>query len=421
LVQTTVTPCVLVHYHEIALKGKNRPMFVRRLAENLRATTQGLGVQEVRRLTGRLMLVLSPDAVVEDIRRQVARVLGIANFALAYRTSLQLQDLQQAIVQALDGRSFRSFKVHTKRAYKAFPLTSPEINRAVGHYIQVQTGAAVDLEAPELTVSIEILPQEAFFFFEREPGLGGLPVGVSGTVACLLSGGIDSPVAAYRLLKRGCQVVFLHFHSYPILSRVSQEKARDLVTLLTTYQFSSKLILIPFAAIQQEIVAEVPAPYRVVLYRRFMVRIAQVLADRLGAQALVTGESLGQVASQTLENLAAIEEVASLPILRPLIGMDKQEIVTQAMALGTYDISIVPDQDCCTLFVPHHPAVRADRRMLADLEAELDIPRLIQQGIEKAQVLDFVQEHGRVKMSHGTLDTDRPGGDPTGCVTPYSV
>lgn len=408
LVQTTVTPCVLVHYHEIALKGKNRPMFVRRLAENLRAATQGLGVQEVRRLTGRLMLVLSPDAAVEDIRRQVARVLGIANFALAYRTSLQLEDLQQAIVQALHGRAFRSFKVHTKRAYKAFPLTSPEINRAVGHYIQVQTGAAVDLEAPELTVSIEILPQEAFFSFEREPGLGGLPVGVSGTVACLLSGGIDSPVAAYRLLKRGCQVVFLHFHSYPILSRVSQEKARDLVSLLTDYQFSSKLIVIPFAAIQQEIVAEVPAPYRVVLYRRFMVRIAQVLADRLGAQALVTGESLGQVASQTLENLAAIEEVASLPILRPLIGMDKQEIVTQAMALGTYDISIVPDQDCCTLFVPHHPVVRADRRVLADLEATLDIPRLIQQGIEKAQVLDFVQEQGRVKMSHGTLDTTAP-------------
>jgi thiamine biosynthesis protein ThiI len=405
LAQTAVTPCVVVHYHEIALKGKNRPMFVRRLAENLRAATQGLGVCEVRRLTGRLVLVLTPDAAVEDIRRRVSRVLGIANFALAYRTPLQLEDLQHAVVQALAGRSFRSFKVHTKRGYKAFPLTSPEINRAVGHYIQVQTGAAVDLESPDLTVSVEILPHEAFFSFEREPGPGGLPVGVSGTVACLISGGIDSPVAAYRLLKRGCEVVFLHFHSYPILSRVSQEKARDLVTLLTAYQFTSRLLLIPFAPIQQEIVAGVPAPYRVVLYRRFMVRIAQALAVRLGAQALVTGESLGQVASQTLENLAAIEEVASLPILRPLIGMDKQEIVTQAMALGTYDISIVPDQDCCTLFVPPNPVVRADRRALADLEAKLDIPGLIQQGIEKVQVVDFVQEQGRVTMSHGTLNT----------------
>jgi thiamine biosynthesis protein ThiI len=403
LIQMSVRPCVLVHYHEIALKGKNRPMFVRRLAENLRLATQGLGVQEVRRLTGRLALMLAPDAAVEEVRRQVARVFGVANFALAYRTPLQLEALQEAVVQALAGRSFRSFKVHTKRGYKAFALTSPEINRVIGHHIQVHTGAAVDLESPELTVAIEILPHEAFFAFEREAGPGGLPVGVSGTVACLLSGGIDSPVAAYRLLKRGCEVVFLHFHSYPILSRVSQEKVRDLVTVLTAYQFASKLILIPFAPIQQEIVAEVPAPYRVVLYRRFMVRIAQALAERVGAKALVTGESLGQVASQTLENLAAIEEVATLPILRPLIGMDKQEIVAQAMALGTYDISIVPDQDCCTLFVPHNPVIRADRRALAGLEARLDIPHLIQQGMAAAQVLDFRQESGRVRLSPGAL------------------
>ena len=405
MTQTAVKPCVIVHYHEIALKGKNRPMFVRHLAENLRSATQGLGVREVRRLTGRLVLMLMPDAAVEEIRQRVARVLGVANFALAYRTPLQLDELQQAVVQALAGRSFRSFKVQTKRAYKSFPLTSPEINRVVGHYIQVQTGAAVDLETPQLTVSIEILPHEAFFSFAREHGPGGLPVGVSGTVACLLSGGIDSPVAAYRLLKRGCEVVFLHFHSYPILSRVSQEKVRDLVTLLTAYQFTSRLILISFAPIQQEIVAEVPAPYRVVLYRRFMVRLAQALADIAGAQALVTGESLGQVASQTLENLAAIEEVATLPILRPLIGMDKQEIVTQAMALGTYDISIIPDQDCCTLFVPQNPVVRADRQAIAGLEAKLDIRGLIQQGIGGAQVLDFVQELGRVRFSHGTLNT----------------
>jgi thiamine biosynthesis protein ThiI len=398
-----MTPCVLVHYHEIALKGKNRPMFVRRLAENLRLATQGLGVREVRRLTGRLALMLAPDAAVQDIRRQVARVLGVANFALAYRTPLQLDALKQAVLQALAGREFRTFKVDTKRGYKAFPLTSPEINREVGQHIQGQTGAAVDLERPDLTVSIEILPHEAFFFLEREPGPGGLPVGVSGTVACLLSGGIDSPVAAYRLLKRGCRVVFVHFHSYPILSRVSQEKARDLVALLTAYQFTSRLVLVPFGGIQQAIVAEVPAPYRVVLYRRFMLRIAQAIAAQLGAQALVTGESLGQVASQTLDNLAAIEEVATLPVLRPLIGMDKQEIVAQAMALGTYDISIVPDQDCCTLFVPPHPAVRAEGRVIAELEAKLDIGHLIQQGIEGAQVLDFLQQQGRVRIAHGSL------------------
>jgi tRNA uracil 4-sulfurtransferase len=404
LAHTAVASCVLVHYHEIALKGKNRPMFVRRLAENLRMATQGLGVKEVRQLTGRLVLMLSRDAAVEDIRQRVARVPGVANFALAYRTPLQLEVLKPAVIQALAGRTFRSFRVHTKRGYKAFPLTSPDINRDVGHYLQMQLSAAVDLERPELTVWIEILPHEALFFFERQAGPGGLPVGVSGTVACLLSGGIDSPVAAYRLLKRGCTVVFVHFHSYPILSRVSQEKVRDLVTLLTRYQFASRLILVAFASIQQQIVAEVPAPYRVVLYRRFMVRMAEALAHLVGARALVTGDSLGQVASQTLENLAVIDEVSQLPILRPLIGMDKQEIVAQAQTIETYDISIVPDQDCCTLFVPHNPVVRADRQAIAALEARLDTTLLIQQGLERAQSLEFVQEQGRVRVYPGDLN-----------------
>jgi tRNA uracil 4-sulfurtransferase len=405
LAHAAVTPCVVVHYHEIALKGKNRPMFVRRLGENLRAATQGLGVKEVRRLTGRLVLMLTSAAAGEEIRRRVAHVPGVVNFALAYRTPLRLDILKEAILQALAGQTFQTFRVQTKRAFKAFPLTSPDINRDVGSYLQQHLGAAVDLDTPDLTVSIEILPHEALFFFDREAGPGGLPVGVSGMVACLLSGGIDSPVAAYRLLKRGCTVVFLHFHSYPILSRVSQEKVRDLVSLLTRYQFASKLLLIPFAPIQQQIVAEVAAPYRVVLYRRCMVRIAETLARLVDAKALVTGESVGQVASQTLENLAAIDEVASLPILRPLIGMDKQEIVTQAIALGTYDISIIPDQDCCTLFVPPHPVVRADTQLLTHIEAKLDMQGLIQQGINTVQVLDFVQDRGRVRASPGALYT----------------
>lgn len=403
MARAAVTPCVLVHYHEIALKGKNRPMFIRRLGENLRLATQGLGVREVRRLTGRLALIIAPDAAQDEIRRQVSRVLGVANFACAYRTPLQLDVLKAAIGDKLVGRTFRTFRVQTKRGYKAFPLTSPEINRDVGQYIKSQLGAGVDLETPELTVSIEIVPHEAFFFFEREPGPGGLPVGVSGTVVCLLSGGIDSPVAAYRLLKRGCRVVFVHFHSYPILSRVSQEKVRDLAALLTPYQSTSRLILVPFAPLQQAIVAEVPAPTRVVLYRRFMLRIAQEISHFMEAKALVTGESLGQVASQTLENLAVIDAASHLPVLRPLIGMDKQEIVAQAMQLGTYEVSIIPDQDCCTLFIPRNPTVRADKEEIERLEARLDVAKLIRQGIEGVQVLDFVQERGHVHAHPGEL------------------
>lgn len=405
MAHAAAAPCIVVHYHEIALKGKNRPMFVRRLGDNLRAATAGLGIKEVRRLTGRLVLMLKPTAALEEICQQVANVPGVANFAVGYRTPLQLEILKDAILEAIAGRTFGTFRVQTKRGFKAFPLTSPEINSDVGHYLQQHIDAAVDLETPEFTVSIEILPHEAIFYFDRQDGPGGLPVGVSGAVVCLLSGGIDSPVAAYRMLKRGCTAVFVHFHSYPILSRVSQEKARDLVTLLTRYQFASRLVLIPFAPIQQQIVADVTAPYRVVLYRRFMVRIAEALAHLFGAKALVTGESVGQVASQTLENLAAINEVSGLPILRPLIGMDKQEIVRQAIALGTYDISILPDQDCCSLFVPHHPTVRADLEVIARIEANLDTPTLIQHAIETSQVLEFAQEQRRVRIFTGELRT----------------
>jgi thiamine biosynthesis protein ThiI len=347
--------------------------------------------------------MLGPDAAIEEIRRRLARVPGVANFAFAFRTPLRLEVLREAVVQGLAGRAFRTFRVQTKRAFKAFPLTSPEINRDVGHFIQTRLGVGVDLEHPELTVSIEILPHEAFFCFEREPGPGGLPVGVSGTVLCLISGGIDSPVAAYRMLKRGCRVAFVHFHSYPILSRVSQEKVRDLVALLTPYQATSRLILVPFASIQREIVAEAPGPARVVLYRRLMLRIAEEVAQHVAAKALVTGESLGQVASQTLDNLAVIEAVARMPVLRPLIGMDKQEIVTQAIALGTYEVSIVPDQDCCTLFIPRNPAVRTDHEGIERLEARLDMARLIRQGIEDAQVIDFLQENGQIHSSPGEL------------------
>jgi thiamine biosynthesis protein ThiI len=221
--------------------------------------------------------------------------------------------------------------------------------------------------------------------------VGGLPVGASGTVAALLSGGIDSPVAAWRLMKRGCRVIFVHFHSVPYLPDVSQKKARELVERLTQWQYFSRLFLVPFGEIQREVVLTVPPPARVVVYRRLMVRIAERLARDAGALALVTGESLGQVASQTLENLTRIGEVAKLPLLRPLIGMDKIEITEQARALGTYEISIEPDADCCTLFVPKHPDTRMSREEVGRVESRLDLERLIAAGVEAAtqETFDF--------------------------------
>jgi thiamine biosynthesis protein ThiI len=240
-------------------------------------------------------------------------------------------------------------------------------------------------------VHVEVLPGEAFVYADRDPGAGGLPVGASGTVAALLSGGIDSPVAAWRLMKRGCRVVFVHFHGVPYLPDLSRPKARDLVARLTQWQYYSRLFLVPFGEIQREVVLSVPPPTRVVVYRRLMVRIAERLARHAGAPALVTGESLGQVASQTLANITRVDEVASMPILRPLIGMDKLEITDQARALGTYEISIEPDADCCTLFTPRHPDTRVESAQVAALEARLDIERLVTLGVESAEqeVFDF--------------------------------
>jgi thiamine biosynthesis protein ThiI len=247
----------------------------------------------------------------------------------------------------------------------------------------------VDLEHPEVTLHVEVLPREIYFSFGREAGPGGLPVGVSGSVVVLLSGGIDSPVAAHRLMKRGCHAVFVHFHSHPFQDGTSRQKAADLVQCLTRFQHLSRLYLVPFGEVQREIVSKAPGPLRVVLYRRFMVRIASEIARREGAKALVTGESLGQVASQTLDNLAVVEEAVGMPILRPLIGSDKEEIVQQARALRSYEISILPDQDCCSLFAPRHPATFSNLEEIGQAESNLQVDALVRMALDQIEIRAF--------------------------------
>src|SRR5258706_1358721 len=241
----------------------------------------------------------------------------------------------------------------------------------------------------EFTVTVEILPRDGFLGFNKLPGAGGSPVGASGRVASLISGGFDSPVASYRMMQRGCRLVFVHFHSAPYQDKPSQEKVRDLVALLTRHQFKSRLYMVPFGEIQRQIVAAVARPLRVVLYRRMMLRIGEAIARKEKAKALVTGESLGQVASQTLDNMAVIQQAAQLPILRPLVGMDKQEIVDQARRIGTFDISAVPDQDCCQLFVPKHPATKARYDEVEADEAKLDLQALLRYGLDNACMEEF--------------------------------
>ena len=382
-------PVVLVHYHELGLKRGNRPLFLRHLARNLRRAISDLGPASLRQVSGRLLLELDEHPDPAAVRDRVRRVCGVASAALAYRVVSTVEAMQAAVAELVESRRFTSFRISARRAFKTYPLTSVELNRQLGAFVLERVATKVDLRQPELEIHVEVMPAETFVYVDPEPGPGGLPVGASGTVAALLSGGIDSPVAAWRMMKRGCRVVFVHFHSVPYLPPTSQAKARALVERLTAWQYDSTLLLVPFGEIQREVVLTVPPPARVVIYRRLMVRIAEALARKHGAVALTTGESLGQVASQTLSNIARIDEAATMPILRPLIGMDKLEITETARGLGTFEISIEPDADCCTLFVPKHPATRMSEHEVEAVEARLEIPRLVAAGSDGASVEVF--------------------------------
>ena len=380
---------VVVHYKELALKGRNRPWFIQHLIRNLKAALAGLHVRAFRSSMGRIEIEMGPATAWPELRERIERVFGIANFSMAGRGPHDFNALASAILGDVGERRPSSFRVSATRADKRLPFTSPQVEREVGGLIKEATGWHVDLDRPALTIHIEMLPDGAFYFFGKEPGAGGLPTGTGGRVACLLSGGIDSPVAAYRLMRRGCSVLLIHFHSYPILSRASQEKVREIAALITRYQLRSRLVLVPFGDLQQQVVLSVAPELRVVIYRRLMLRIAERIARRWHARALVTGEVIGQVASQTLENMTTIADATTMEVLRPLVGMDKDEIASEAARIGTFPISIIPDQDCCTLFTPRHPATRARVSDAAQAEQALPIEEMVAAAASAASVEEF--------------------------------
>jgi tRNA uracil 4-sulfurtransferase len=380
---------IVVHYKELALKGRNRPWFIRLLVRNIETALAGLPIVKVRSIMGRIEIGLGPDAPWDEVRARLRKVFGIANFSNANRGPHEFSSLAAAILTDLGDRQQDSFRVSATRADKTLPFTSPQVEREVGGMIKLAKGWRVDLDHPALTIHVEMLPEGAFYFFGKEPGAGGMPTGTGGRVACLLSGGIDSPVAAYRMMRRGCSVLLIHFHSYPILSRASQEKVREIAALLTSYQLRSRLVLVAFGEIQRQVVLAVPPALRVVVYRRLMLRIAERLARTWRARALVTGEVIGQVASQTLENMTAIAGATQMQVLRPLVGMDKDEIVDEARRIGTFPISIIPDQDCCTLFTPRHPETRAKSEDIAQVERALPIAEMVRAATEAAVTEQF--------------------------------
>ncbi len=390
---------VIAHYQEIALKGRNRPWFLRRLIRNLHTLLSDLDVREIRTPMGRIEILLGPDADWSQVRDRLAHTSGLANFSLARRTGWDLEGLAAAIVEHLPSEPVANFRVAVRRADKTFPILSPEVERVIGRRIQDARGWPVDLSNPSFVIGVEIVPGAAFYYYDKIRGIGGLPVGTSGRVAVLLSGGIDSPVAAWRIIRRGCRATLIHFHGYPFVSRSSQDKAIELARLLTRYQLHTRLFLIAFGEIQRQITLSVPGPLRVVVYRRLMFRIAERIARDVGARALVTGEVVGQVASQTLENIAAIAAATTLPVLRPLVGMDKEEITAEATRLGTYAISIVPDEDCCTLFMPRHPVTRARAAEIAAAERTLPIDEMVRRAVAEAVVEELSYPRAMVKSA----------------------
>jgi len=355
----------------------------------------------VKRLSGRLLVSLSsrtPRSPQGEGRSGIQRVLentfGIANFSFAREVGQDVEEIKKGCEELLGSGEdpstplhsaqddICSFRISTQRSEKSFPMNSQVMNEMVGQHIVDTLGMKVNLDNPDIACFIEIVDKRAFIYTEKIPGPGGLPLGISGKVICLLSGGIDSPVAAYYAMKRGDEVIFVHFHSIPYTSPFSIDKVKRLAGVLKKYQPKIKLYTVEFAPIQKQIMIAAPEKFRILLYRRFMMRIAEAIAKKENAKALITGEALGQVASQTLENMAATEDGVSMLVLRPLIGFDKKEIIKKAEQIGTFEISKQPHDDCCTLFMPKHPVTKARLDEIRATEMKLNINQLVKNALD---------------------------------------
>ncbi|HZY09709.1 MAG TPA: tRNA uracil 4-sulfurtransferase ThiI [Bacteroidota bacterium] len=375
-------PVIVVHHHEITLKGENRPFFERQLLQNVkRSLARIVPSSAIRGGYGKFIIDVPAPELTNSIVDRLTKVFGLANICSGVRVEQDIGVISRTAEKLLENQEFHSIKVHTRRSDKRFPIGSMEVNARVGEYLCERFKVRANLTQPDETIYIEIVDGDAYVYLSKIQGPGGLPVGVSGKVVGLISAGFDSPVASWQLMKRGASVLFVHFHSMPYTSEHSVEQVRCIVEALTTYQFRSKLYLVPFAEVQNEIVLHTPSPLRVILYRRMMVRIGEHIARENNAEALVTGEAVGQVASQTLRNIRIINDVATLPILRPLSGMDKEETMAIAKKIGTYDISKEPYDDCCSYLAPRKPSTWAKREDVEAAESALHIPKLIELAI----------------------------------------
>ena len=403
LTDGTPRPAVLCRYGEIFLKGANRGFFENKLLLNMRRAvgSVGRGGAKVQRLHGRFLVwprIKPAPGPAEDPERSAAltvaalqKVFGLTSISPALVVAKDFKHIEvaarQAFVAALQHGRPRSFKVESRRADKRFQPSSPVMSQQIGGALHTEFGIPVDVHHPELHVGIEVGYEYAFVYAQNLPGLGGLPVGCTGKVDLLLSGGIDSPVAGWMAMKRGCDIAATYFHSFPYTGDKTRDKVRRMGRKLAGWQGPLELRVVPFTEAQKALRAAGPSELAVVLYRRMMMRVASLLARRREALALVTGEALGQVASQTLENMAVIGAAASLPILRPLVTHDKHETVAWARKIDTYELSIEPYEDCCSLWVPQHPATKAKLSLVEKVESGVDIEALVKGCLDGVETI----------------------------------
>jgi thiamine biosynthesis protein ThiI len=401
----------LVRYHEIGLKGRNRAQFERRFRENLGAALVGFPVSKIERIASRVAVrVTEPDAAL-PVAERIALIPGVQSVSPAFRVPRSQEDIEGAALLAIrEVGEFSSFRVTSHRSNTDYPVPSMETNRTVGAFLQRETGAAVNLSAPEVTVRIDVVQGSAYVSSRELTGAGGLPVGMSGRMVSLLSAGIDSPVASWRMMRRGGLVIAVHFSGRPQTNDASERLVLDLGERLALTGGLARIYVVAFGDLQREISLLCPPDLRILLYRRLMLVIAERIARTERAKALITGESLGQVASQTLDNIAAVDAVATMPVLRPLIGSDKLEIIADARRIGTYELSTMPHTDCCTLFMPRTPETHV---RIADLAAAWDaLPheRMVADALESLSWTDFGGRGYRPPKAFRTTHVDGEAG-----------
>src|SRR6202789_194209 len=395
-------PIIVVHYHELWLKGRNRRFFLRKLHTALRIALQGIPVERIEQPGDRMVVWLGDRASLEEARARLDRVMGVAFYAVARAVERNMEELCKAGWEEMEPLRFESFAVRAKRSDKRFPTTSLEAEVIIGRYLLEKLRAQnrsvrVRLNQPEMTCYLEITKSMALVYARKIPGAGGLPPNTAGRMMCLLSGGYDSAVAAYHMMKRGAHLSFVHFYGTGAKAGESSlHVASGLARTLVPYQFHAKLYRVPFEAIQREIVRYAPEDFRVLLYRRMMLRISELIARRNRSLALLTGDSLGQVASQTLRNLIAVDAASRMVVFRPLIGTDKMDILATAKKIGTYDISSEPFHDCCPVFMPRMPALHASLDELAEAETNLDVAALVAEGILGLTLEKFLYKGGGI-------------------------